>query len=101
MTKDNTNEFPKSPKSKFSCPVSPQVLWFHGLIFKECPLCPEERDMKDYCPNCPLRGEVKFDQKDKQKYSKNNKNRDKKDPSNIEKRNKDPIPNIGKTYSTD
>lgn len=101
MTKDITNEFPKSPKAKFSCPISPHILWHHGLTFKECPLCPEERDMKDSCPNCPLRGEVKFDQKDKQKSSRNNKNKDKKDVPSVEKRSKEPIPKIGKTYSSE
>lgn len=43
-------------KPKFSCPLSPGILWFHGLVYNECPLVDSERDM-DECADCPLRAE--------------------------------------------
>ncbi|MFA5048306.1 MAG: hypothetical protein WC516_04785 [Patescibacteria group bacterium] len=100
MTKDITNEFPKSPRSKFYCPLSPYVLWYHGLEFKECPVCPGERNMSS-CSGCSLKGESKIEPKDKQKSHRNNKNRDKKDISSTDKHSKDLISKIRKTYSSE
>lgn len=43
-------------KPKFSCPLSPGIPWFHGLVYNDCPLVESERDM-DECADCPLRAE--------------------------------------------
>lgn len=80
-------------KSKFYCPESPSILWHHGLIYAECPFNEENRDMEE-CENCSLRGKAKF------KGGKNKKRRYKKDISKLERRNKEQIPKIGKTYSS-
>lgn len=81
-------------KSKFYCPESPYILWGHGLIFAECPINKEDRDMRE-CESCPLRGEA-------QTYNRKNSKRNyQKDMSKLEKRSKEQIPNIGKTYTSD
>jgi len=80
-------------KSKFYCPESPYVLWHHGLVFAECPVCSEDRDMNE-CEKCPLRGEGKF------KSRRSKKQRYKKDIPRLERRGKEPIPSIGKTYTS-
>lgn len=100
MTKDITNEFPSPPKSKFNCPVAPYIPWHHGLIYKECPVADGERDMSS-CSGCPLKGESKVEVKDKQKSHKNNRNKDRKETPSTEKRTKDSIPKIGKTYTSE
>jgi len=87
--KDLTNELPRSPRAKFSCPVSPLILWNHGLIYSSCPICPEQRDM-GACDNCPLKGQMKQRQKVKQKKT-----------IEVERRKKEPIPKIDKTYNSD
>lgn len=89
MTKDNTNEFPKSPYAKFSCLISPYIAWHHNLVFKECPVCSTERDMA-CCINCPLKGETYQKQKVKKER-----------PVEVVKRPKEKIPTIKKTYSTE
>lgn len=83
-------------KPKFYCPLSPDILWHHGLVYKECPLCEEQRDMPA-CAKCKLKGESKV----KPKYKKKYKNRNKKDIPKVEKRGKEPIPKIGKTYTSE
>ena len=98
MTKDNTNEFPKSPKAKFSCPISPYIPWYHNLMFKECPVNDGERDMSS-CSGCPLKGASKIEVKDRKKFHKNDK--DRKDAPNVEKLTKESIPKIGKTYTSE
>lgn len=85
---DKSYSFPSGPKAKFSCPVSPYVSWSHNLIFKECPLCPNERDYGT-CSGCPLKGEPEY------------KNKAKKNIPSVEKKAKEPLPKIGKTYSTE
>jgi hypothetical protein len=44
-------------KQPFSCPVSTHVAWHWGLVYKDCPVVSQERDI-DECRSCPLRGEV-------------------------------------------
>ena len=83
-------------KPDFYCPLSPDILWHHGLSYKECPLCPEQRDMPN-CDRCKLRGESHMQSKNKKKYN----NRNRKDIPKIEKRSKGPIPKIGKTYTSE
>lgn len=80
-------------KSKFYCPESPYMAWHHGLIFAECPVRSEDRDMSE-CESCVLRGEGKF------KSRRHKKQRYKKDIPKLERRGKEPIPNIGKTYTS-
>jgi hypothetical protein len=41
-------------KKNFSCPVSMNILWHHGLIYDECPLEVSQRDMGE-CASCPLK----------------------------------------------
>lgn len=92
MAKDLTSSFPKSPKAKFSCPEASGILWHHDLIYKSCPLAPEQRDMGS-CDRCPLRGEIK---------GKDNKNIIKKIVVQEKERNtkKELVPKIGKTYTS-
>jgi len=80
-------------KPEFSCPISPYIMWHHGMQFGECPLSETERDMGE-CFKCKLRGNSSF----KAKPNKKNRPHRKKSMVKIEKRNKEPIPNIGKTY---
>jgi hypothetical protein len=82
-----------SRKSKFYCPESPYIAWHRGLIFAECPVSEGDRDMKE-CEKCPLLGEAKF-------KSKRSKKRYKKDIPKLERRGKEPIPSIGKTYTSE
>ena len=95
MAKDKKKSIKKlriiTRKSKFYCPESPYIAWHYGLIFAECPVCSEDRDMNE-CEKCPLRGEGKF------KSRKSKKQRYKKDIPKLERRGKEPIPSIGKTY---
>lgn len=71
---------------QFYCPLSPNVLWHHGFIYKECPVVLGERTMGK-CQNCELRGQAS--PKKKNKKQKN---------IIIEQRKKEEIPVIGKTY---
>jgi hypothetical protein len=80
-------------KPAFSCPLSPQILWHHGLHYTSCPIVATERDMPE-CAKCMLRGDSKV----KIKSSKKSKPRRKKSNPKVEKRAKGPIPKIGKTY---
>ena len=84
--------FPSSPKGSFNCPISTYVPWFHGFIYKTCPVCPNERDMSS-CGSCSLRGNV--DVKSKQNDPRG------KRPERKEKGQNRNIPKIGKTYSSD
>ena len=43
----------------FYCPLSPQVPWYMGLVYKDCPVNEENRDM-GHCADCKLRGENTF-----------------------------------------
>jgi hypothetical protein len=74
----------------FYCPLAPTIMWHHGMIYAECPLVPGERDM-GHCANCELRGEKKKARKKKKFRNKNN-------TPHVDKRKKEPVPNIGKTY---
>ena len=75
----------------FSCPLSPYILWHHGLTYAECPLAEVQRDM-GACERCKLRGKGEF--KKAKRRSK------KKTAAPVEKRAKGPIPKIGKTYTS-
>lgn len=77
------NEFPGQPKSNFSCPLSPYVMWHKGLIYKECPVHSHER-MMGSCENCPLRGEKSTKPRQEKPRRKETK--------------KEEIPTINKTY---
>jgi len=80
---------------EFFCPLSPLVMWHHGLSYKECPIGPEQRDMVS-CERCKCKGNSKI----KTKSSKKRRPRRKKDIPQIEKRSKGSIPKIGKTYTS-
>jgi hypothetical protein len=45
--------------TKFYCPVSPEITWHKGLVYKDCPLAEDQRDMA-HCAECHLRGEGTF-----------------------------------------
>lgn len=83
-------------KPQFSCPLSPHILWHHGLQYTECPIVATERDMPE-CAGCKNRGDSKV----KTKSSRKHKPRRKKSNPKVEKRAKGPIPKIGKTYHSD
>jgi len=89
-----TERMPKyiTKPPKFSCPLSPYILWHHGMAYKECPIGPDQRDMGT-CADCKCRGDSRVKIKDK----KRNKPPKKQVPK-VEKRHKEPIPKIGKTY---
>lgn len=80
----------KYSKKCFYCPLSPYILWHHGLIYSECPLSPSQRDM-GVCKKCKLNDNKSSVRRDKKQ----------KNIPNIERREKGPIPNIGKTYTTE
>lgn len=74
---------------KFYCPISPYIMWNHNLMFGACPVCPAQRDMSD-CAKC---------------IYKTNKNiipqKEKKTPIvEVVKKDRVPIPKIGKTYTS-
>lgn len=81
---------------EFYCPLSPLILWHHGMSYKECPIGSEHRDMVS-CEKCRCKG----DSKTRTKGSKKTKPNYKKDIPKIEKRSKGPIPKIGKTYTSE
>lgn len=77
---------------KFSCPVSPDILWERDLVYTSCPLAPDQRDMGT-CANCRLKGESKARVK-----SKRDSVQQKVVKQKSEKKKKEQIPVIGKTY---
>lgn len=83
------NNFPKAPKSKFTCPVGTNIPWYCGFEYKDCPLNENSRDYGQ-CKHCKL-NVPKF----------NSKNKNKKDIQVVEKKQREPIPNIGKTYNSE
>ena len=44
-------------RTGFYCPLSPSILWHHGLVYQECPVDALERDMPE-CAKCRLRGDA-------------------------------------------
>lgn len=48
------------PKSKFFCPLGYNIMWNHGLEYKDCPLLPSYRDMPE-CKDCKLRIDKKWE----------------------------------------
>ena len=91
---DLSNKMPNyiTKKPKFSCPLSPYIMWHHGIVYKECPLPEKNRDMGS-CADCKLRGKAQA------KGRKSKKVKQKTTPK-IERKKKEPIPVIGKTYSS-
>lgn len=59
MAKDSANS--SVPRKGFSCPLSTLILWHHGLIYKECPLVPSQRDMNE-CKGCKLRVDQQWEE---------------------------------------
>lgn len=86
----NAEHIPKytTKKPEFSCPVSPHIMWHHGLIYKECPLDSNQRDMAT-CQKCCLKGNNTIKKKRKKSY---------KNKIKVERRKKEFIPKIRKTY---
>lgn len=78
----------------FSCPLSPYIMWHHGLRYASCPVIEAERDMPE-CTKCIYRGNGKI------KSSRNSNQRHKKSIPKLEKRSNEPIPKIGKTYTSE
>ena len=70
---------------QFSCPESPQIAWHWGLVYVECPLAPNERDMGS-CKKCHLNDTPK--------------NNNSSDFKPKRRKTKSPIPSIGKTYNS-
>jgi len=85
------NYITKPPK--FSCPLSPYIMWHRNLEYMECPLSPDQRDMGT-CAKCKFRGDSKVKIKERKNKSA------RKSPPKVEKRHKEPIPKIGKTYTS-
>jgi hypothetical protein len=85
------NYITKPPK--FSCPLSSYIMWHHNLEYTECPLSSDQRDMGT-CAKCKLRGDSKAKIKGKKDKPL------KKNFPKVEKRHKEPIPKIGKTYTS-
>lgn len=87
--RDITNEFPESIRPNFYCPISPYMLWTHDLIFKDCPMAKDQRDMPE-CSGCCLNdNKNKFVNKSKKSMTKQK-----------ERRQREKIPTIGKTYTS-
>jgi hypothetical protein len=80
----------------FTCPLSPYIMWHHNFRYVTCPVTRNNRDMVT-CEKCSLRGDGKMLEK------RNNKDRttNEKQPQKVEKRDKETIPTIGKTYNSD
>jgi hypothetical protein len=76
---------------KFSCPLSPHIMWHHGLQYSGCPITESERDMAE-CEKCIHHGGSEF----KAKSNKRNRPKHKKDKSKTEKRSKESIQKDGK-----
>jgi hypothetical protein len=85
-----------NPKSKFSCPLSTSIMWYHDFEYKSCPVSPNHRDMKA-CEKCIHGG----DRKNKQKAFTQDIQTDAKDTRGVDKRTKTAIPKIGKSYTSD
>ena len=81
-------------RPEFSCPLTPSIMWHHGFYYKECPLKPSNRDMPQ-CSKCKLRWAGL------EKSNKNNRGESKRDFSSTQNTNKEEIPTIGKTYSSE
>jgi hypothetical protein len=88
---DNKEKAPRyiTKKPDFFCPLSPSIMWHHGMYYKECPLNASNRDMSQ-CGNCKLRwqGIDRTQKKDKTNQV-------------VERQIKEEIPNIGKTYTSE
>lgn len=83
-------------KLDFYCPISPTVMWHHGMHYKDCPLKASERDMPS-CSGCKLR----WSGVDKTKVANNERNRNRKNELVVENAKREDIPNIGRTYNSD
>lgn len=95
MTDDETQQvdLERAPKYgvkklKFSCPLSPYIMWHYELIFASCPVCSAQRDMPS-CVNCRYK-EGRQGRQERKKQEKT--------PIVEVKREKASIPKIGKTY---
>ena len=95
MSKKVISVFPRGPETKFNCPISTYILWHHNLIYKECPVVASERDMKNHCEKCPLRGAVNI-----QKLHKTEREKEIKSISQEQVKPRESIPKIGKTYTS-
>lgn len=96
-TRTESTRIPKYiiKKPKFFCPLSPMILWHHGMSYKECPIGPEHRDMVA-CEKCKCKGSSTA----RTKTSKKVIHRRKKGAPKVEKVPKGPVPKIGKTYTS-
>jgi len=90
----NAERIPKylTKKPKFLCPDSPHIMWHHNLVYKECPLASDQRSM-DSCDKCHLKGNSTAKSKKKKRKPYN-----KKKDLRVEKRKKESILKVGKTY---
>jgi len=77
---------------KFSCPLSPYIMWHHDFQYEECPIGDDQRDMSS-CGKCPYKSN-----KIAYKGSKKEPQKEKKSTPQIVKKEKTAIPKIGKTY---
>jgi hypothetical protein len=81
-------------KTEFYCSLSPDIMWHHGMYYKDCPLCAAQRDMP-CCGNCKLRWQGI------EKKKKEEKVRLRKETPVVENGQQEPIPVIGKTYNAE
>ena len=95
----NDNQPPRylTKKTEFFCPLGTNIMWHHGLHYKDCPLVSSQRDMPS-CNGCKLR----WSGVDKNKVANNERNRNsKKSNPIVENAHREDIPNIGRAYSSD
>jgi hypothetical protein len=83
----------KRNRKGFYCPLSPYIMWHHGMYYTECPVVENQRDTP-FCQDCSCKGDSKV----KAKSHKKSKPTHKKTTIQVEKKAKGPIPKIGKTY---
>jgi len=87
--KDNKAPRYITKKLEFYCPISPTIMWHHGMSYIECPMNASNRDMPQ-CGSCKLRwqGIDRTQKKDKRNQA-------------VERQIKEEVPNIGKTYTSE
>lgn len=55
-----SKQYIKIHNQQFFCPLGQNIMWWHNLEYKDCPLAPSYRDMPE-CKNCKLRVDKKWE----------------------------------------
>ena len=74
---------------RFSCPISPYIMWYRGLMFASCPVNINNRDMPA-CAKCMYKGATTQEKKKQEKM-----------PIIEIKKERTAIPKIGKPYHSE